>query len=146
MIGVSAVKRIKHQALGNSEESDQVEPLTLPAGVKSLKQAQRLADVCDYLGFDTPEAALHCRREHVDLDELRRFYEAIKDEELCFTQGHQQAITALKQELRRAQQVKKKTEAQIAKSEKKLAAANAAITVLAKYLVTGKTGRDDDRR
>ncbi len=73
-------------------------------------------------------------------------YEAIKDEELCFTQGHQQEITALKQELRRAQQVKKKTEAQIAKSEKKLAAANAAITVLAKYLVTGKTGRDDDRR
>lgn len=76
------------------------------------------------------------------------FYEAIKDEELCFTQGHQQEITALKQELRRAQQVKKKTKAQIAKNknEKKLAAANAAITVLAKYLVTGKTGRDDDRR
>lgn len=115
---VSSIKRTKLKP----------QATTLPRGAKDFKDAIRLADVCEYLGFDTPEAASYCRKEHVDLNELKAFKAEYDQRDIGFK-------SAIKQEVKAEQKRHRKAEARIQKAEQDLARANAVITVLGRYIV-----------
>ena len=113
--------------------------ITLPRGAKDFKDAIRLAEVCEYLGFDTPEAASYCRKEQVDLNEVKTFKAEYDQRDIGFKSAIKQQLKQERQQER--QQVKaeqkrhRKDESRIQKAEQDLARANAVITVLGRYIV-----------
>lgn len=55
-VSLSSVARIKSKALSSNEQV--LDLVVLPRGVRDLRQAIRMADVCEYIGFNKPEAAI----------------------------------------------------------------------------------------
>lgn len=129
-VSLSSVARIKSKALSSNEQV--LDLVVLPRGVRDLRQAIRMADVCEYIGFNKPEAAIYCRKENVDINELKAFKARYGGLELCLQKESQ-----LKQKAADEQINKLKKE--IATHEKAVALANTTISVLTQSIVSGKS-------
>ena len=86
-VSLSSVARIKSKALSSNEQV--LDLVVLPRGVRDLRQAIRMADVCEYIGFNKPEAAIYCRKENVDINELKAFKARYGGLELCLQKESQ---------------------------------------------------------
>lgn len=96
-VSTSSVVRIKN----NDSDADSYRPTlptlpTLPIGVKNLKQAIRMVNNCELLGFNKPEAAIYCQKENVDIRELKAFKEAYDRQEIGFLSEMKLQVKAAK--------------------------------------------------
>lgn len=143
-VSISSVIRIKNRDRDRDRDADSNRPTmpalpALPIGVKNLKQAIRLVNVCEFLGFNKPEAEIYCQKENVDIRELKAFKEAYDRQDIGFLSAMRQQVKAAKQEANAAKEQHRKSETRVTNVEKSLARANATISVLAQSIVSGKS-------
>ena len=142
-VSISSVIRIKNRDRDRERDhdADSNRPTmpALPIGVKNLKQAIRLVNVCEFLGFNKPEAEIYCQKENVDIRELKAFKEAYDRQDIGFLSAMRQQVKAAKQEANAAKEQHRKSETRVTNVEKSLARANATISVLAQSIVSGKS-------
>lgn len=139
-VSVSSVNRIKNKDRKDraSAASRPILP-TLPIGIKNLKQAIGLANVCAYLGFDQPEAASYCHKANVDLSELKAFKEAYDRHDIVLR-------SEMQQQLRAANERSCKAETRLNQVAQSLSQIRATLSVLAQSIASGKIASVADNR
>lgn len=79
-VHINTIYQIRNMMYSNEIPAD----APMPRGLTSLKEAQKIATICEMLGYDHPDVLELLANKALDIDEIKAFQEwALNNLELC---------------------------------------------------------------